>query len=55
MRIGTDQIDRFGVGVIEAAAGDLLVAISASGDSENVVRAARAAREMGVAVAAVTR
>ncbi|MCB1054942.1 MAG: SIS domain-containing protein [Acidobacteria bacterium] len=50
---GYDDVFRHQL-VLEAAAGDLLVAISASGDSENVVRAARAAREMGVAVAAIT-
>jgi D-sedoheptulose 7-phosphate isomerase len=41
---------------VEALArpGDVLVAISTSGDSENVIRAARQARSMGCTVAAFT-
>ncbi len=37
-----------------AAAGDVLITISASGDSENVVRAARWARDNGLEVIAMT-
>lgn len=40
--------------LIDAQAGDLIVLVSASGNSANVLQAARAARDLRVAVAAIT-
>jgi D-sedoheptulose 7-phosphate isomerase len=40
--------------MLEGGPGDLLIAISASGESENVLRAARTARELGISVASIT-